>query len=437
MKANGKSKAMVGDCSDATHVVVGDGGRVPAGSGAKSDGFSASRLYWLLPLLLLVLVGTLVVRARQSSRPPVEGEHNRVPLTMGPWGNLELVPMVIEPPDEFIFISQQMSHAEGWVFTGYSANSLADLFNTSELSPATRGWLMNTQNWQIAAGQILIRPPPAVVMDLGGQARRKIYQALALCGGNPLQENPLSFRANSDADWFGAAGLSKATIATAKALLYPRGNALCLSDWPLVLKLLESQEERRRFLEVTGRQTTVLLRLKLGQRSNVDKLVDYWGRGGRNKDIRPLLQSLTQVTGGVALDVVHLLPRFARSRIYNYPYPVEKDSRSVTPNCFWSAMNFFNDRPEDELADPSQMRARLERDYFAVEEPSRLGDVILLSRPNGTLVHAAVFIAADVVWTKNGATHTQPWLLARMEDLAASYPSDTPLAMRAYRRKDL
>lgn len=356
---------------------------------------------------------------------------------MGPWGNLELVPMVIEPPDAFIFISQQMSHAEGWVFTGYSANSLADLFNTSELSPAARGWLMNTQNWEIAAGQILVRPPAAVVMDLGGQARRKIYQALALCGGNPLHETPLTFRKGSDADWFRAAGLSKATIDIAKRLIYPRGNAWCLSDWPLVLQQMESQEERRRFLEVTGRQPTVLLRLKLGQRSNVDKLVDYWGRGGRNKDIRPLIQSLTQISGGVALDVVHLLPRFARSRIYNYPYPVEKNSKSVTPNCFWSAMNCFNDRPEDELVEPSQMRARLERDFFGIEEPSRLGDVILLSRSDGTLVHAAVFIAADVVWTKNGACHTQPWILSRMEDLAASYPSDTPLVMRAYRRKDL
>lgn len=407
-------------------------------SGVKVAGFRVSRILWLAAVLLLLLVGVLIVRARQASRPTESADStHRMPLAQGAWGNLEVVPIVIEPPDEFIFISQQMSHRSGWTFTGYTPAGLADFLGSIGLTQAAGDWLMNKQNWEIGTGQIFIRPPLGVVLDLGEQARRKLYEALALCGGNPLHENPLSFRKGSDSDWFRAPGLSKATIGLAKSLIFPRGNAWCLSDWPLVLQQIESQEERRRFLEVTGRQPTVLLRLKLGQRSNVDKLVDYWGRGGRNKDIRPLLHSLTQVSGGVALDVVHLLPRFARARIYNYPYPVEKGSQAVTPNCFWSAMNFFNDRPDDELVDPSHMRARLERDFFGVEEPSRLGDVILLSRSDGTLVHAAVFIAADVVWTKNGASHTQPWIFARMEDLAASYPSDSPLVMRAYRRKDL
>lgn len=417
----------------------GGDARVPTESGGRGAGLRGARMLWLPVVVLLVVVGGLLVRARQAGRPiePAGEGTVRASLPMGPWGSLEVVPMVIEPPDEFIFISQQMSHPEGWVFSGYTASRLADLFNTSELAHETRAWLMNQKNWEITTGDIRLQPPPEVVLNLGVAARRKIYQALALCGGNPLHENPLSYRVGGEADWFKATGLSQSTIATAKALLYPRGNAMCLSDWPLVLKLMESQEERRRFLEVTGRQTTVLLRLKLGQRSQLDKLVSYWGRGGRHKDIRPLIQSLTQVAGGVSLDVVHLLPRFVRSRIYNYPYPVEKDSKVATPNCFWSAMNFFSDRAEDELADPSQMRARLERDFFAVEQPSLLGDVILLSRPDGTLVHAAVFIAADVVWTKNGACHTQPWMFARMEDLAAAYPSDTPLVMRAYRRKDL
>jgi len=343
---------------------------------------------------------------------------------------------VIEPPDEFIFVSQHMSHPEGWVFTGYTAGRLADLFNTSELTDEVRAWLTNQKNWETASGHILIKPPPELVLNLGVSARRHIYQALAQCGGNPLHENPLGFKVGGEADWFKAQGLSPTASSLAKALPYPRGNAMCLSDWPLVLKQMESEEERRRFLAVTGRQATVLLRLKLSKRSDLDKLVTYWGRGGRHKNIRPLLQSLTQVTGGVNLDVVHLLPRFVRSRIYTYPYPVEKEAKAVTPNCFWTAMNFFNDRSEDELADPIQMRARLDRDYFAVAQPSLLGDVILLSRPDGTLVHAAVFIAADVVWTKNGATHTQPWMFSRLEDLVAAYPSDTPLVMRAYRRKD-
>lgn len=435
---NKETRKVFADISKETVPAHGEAGHATADGEAKPTSFAAFRLLWLLLLVMVVLVGSLLVRARQSSRLADPGENTRrVPLPPGAWGHLEVVPIVIEPPDEFIFISQQMSHPAGWNFSGYSPVALASLFAASELPPVARNWLMNTQHWEVAASRIILRPPPAVLLELGEPARRRLYEVLALCGGNPLHESPLSFRVGSDADWFRAAGLSKSTITLTKSLLYARGNAWCLSDWPLVLQQMESQEERHRFLKVTGRQSTVLLRLKLGERSNVDKLVDYWGHGGRNKDIRPLIQSLTQVSGGVALDVVHLMPRFARSRIYNYPYPVEKGSASITPNCFWSAMNFFNDQPDDLLVEPDLMRARLERDFFGIEEPSRLGDMILLSRSDGTLVHAAVFVAADVVWTKNGACHTQPWIFARMDDLAACYPSDPPLVMRVYRRKDL
>lgn len=98
-------------------------------------------------------------------------------------------------------------------------------------------------------------------------------------------------------------------------------------------------------------------------------------------------------------------------------------------------MNFFNDTPVNKYVDPEQMRIKLGKDYFPVEEPLLMGDVLLLSRANGTLVHAANYIAADVVLTKNGALHTQPWIYTKVEDLAACYPSDEPLKLRSYRRK--
>lgn len=101
-------------------------------------------------------------------------------------------------------------------------------------------------------------------------------------------------------------------------------------------------------------------------------------------------------------------------------------------------MNFYaNDGPADWFYDPDSVKQALSEDYFPVEEDYALGDVLLLSKLDGTLVHAAVFIADDIVFTKNGAHHTQPWMFEKLEDLAASYPSSTGLKMRAYRRKDM
>jgi hypothetical protein len=46
-----------------------------------------------------------------------------------------------------------------------------------------------------------------------------------------------------------------------------------------------------------------------------------------------------------------------------------------------------------------------------------------------------VFIADDVVFTKNGANLQQPWKLMKMEDLLARYPEDYPLRVAMFRLK--
>lgn len=372
-----------------------------------------------------------------GTRPETQESSRRINGNSGPWGQLEYIPILIETPDEFLSVSRQTGYESSWTFQNHSVSALAELFNSAGLSPQEREWLLDQRNWRPVTNGFAITPPPEMLMGISRAARERIYAALAESGGNPLHEMPLSFRRDGRDEWFYKSGLSAPTIALTKSLLYQRGNAWCLSDWPLLLRYIESPAERRRLLKTTSRQSTLLVRLRVQPDSDVEPLAGYWGRGGRLKDIRPLLQSLALVPDGVSLDVVHLLPRFLRARIYTYPFPTESSVKPA-PNCFWTSMNFFaNEGPDDKFHDPEQMKRVLEDDYFPVEDNYLLGDVLLLSKPSGTLVHAAVFVADDVVITKNGAYHTQPWMFARMDDLAASYPSTTPLKLRGYRRKDL
>lgn len=361
----------------------------------------------------------------------------RIKGNPGPWGELEYFPILIETPDEFLSVSRQAGYDAAWTFQNYSVSKLAELFNSAGVSHQERDWLLDQRNWRPVTNGFAVSPPVEMVMGMNRAARERIYAALAECGGNPLHEMPLSFRHDGLDDWFYKSGLSAPTIAFTKSLLYQRGNAWCLSDWPLLLRYTESPVERRRLLKTTSRQATLLTRLRISPDSDVEPLVNYWGRGGRLKDIRPLLQSLALVPDGISVDVVHLLPRFVRSRIYTYPFPTENGGKAAL-NCFWTSMNFFaNETPDDKFTDPEQMKRVIASDYFPVEEDYLLGDVLLLSKPDGTLLHAAVFIADDIVITKNGAYHTQPWMFAKMDDMAASYPYREPLKLRAYRRKDL
>jgi len=46
-----------------------------------------------------------------------------------------------------------------------------------------------------------------------------------------------------------------------------------------------------------------------------------------------------------------------------------------------------------------------------------------------------VYIAADIVYTKNGGHHFQPWILMKLDDVMVQYASDKPQQLRVFRKK--
>ena len=96
-----------------------------------------------------------------------------------------------------------------------------------------------------------------------------------------------------------------------------------------------------------------LLRLRLDPECNLDEIIHYWGRGGREKLIAPLLTSIARVPGGGSINISYLLPTFARLRVYTYP--VDWSSQRVEEqDCVFSALNFFNDNLNTNLFNREQ-----------------------------------------------------------------------------------
>ena len=52
---------------------------------------------------------------------------------------------------------------------------------------------------------------------------------------------------------------------------------------------------------------------------------------------------------------------------------------------------------------------------------------------NGNAIHSAVYLADDIVFTKNGNNYTQPWMLMHLKDLIAEYTTDVATGMAVYR----
>lgn len=405
---------------------------------------SRSAVIGLIALLiadfaLLVWVGTRLwfstldaESVRTTPGPSLEA--NMVHSRPGPWGDLEFAKIAIERPDQYISFNFSTNKPARWFFQNFSPLQLANLFHAAHLNEAQLTALLDASKWVLATNGIYVTPGRDLILGMTPQARQHIYSVLAESPENYYQHFAYSFRGDGVDEEFRQSGLSRETLNLIRALLYPRGSALCFSDALEVYSTLSAPQEKLRLLKTLSRQSTLLMKLRIKPDSDVNPLLAYWGKGGTAKDIKPLLESLTNIPGGAEIDVVHLMPPFARMRLYTYPFPSD-DPLAAHQDCFWTAMNFFNEEPDDRFCDFGYTKKVMHADYYPIQDDPAYGDIIWLIDAHGIAIHAAVYIADDVVFTKNGSNFNQPWILMEFKDLLAAYPSDKPIRVVTYRFK--
>lgn len=392
----------------------------------------------LLPWVFVAVVLLRPEFGRASSTPrsgaaPAVYDDYVLKCRPGPWGELQYSRLVIEPPDEFAEADYSKGTPPRWEFVGYTREALHALWRSAQLTEAQVRALERHSDLELTAQSIVVRPAEELVLGLNPAARSAIYGALSAFPENPDQYEPFRFRADTAAEWFQDSNLAPETIQLVERLLYRRGTSLLFSDHNLVLPRLPTNPERVRLVKILARRSTLLVKLRVRPDSDLDTLADYWGRGPRRKDMRALLESISKRRDGITIDVAHLLPRFPRSHLFTYPQlPHEGHGH----DCHWSSLNFFNDPPDPRYTDTEIVRETLENDYLPVTGRPQLGDVFMFLRADGSVVHSCVFIADDIVFTKNGTAEVMPWILMNLSDVIAFYPADPPLTIRAYRRKD-
>jgi hypothetical protein len=137
------------------------------------------------------------------------------------------------------------------------------------------------------------------------------------------------------------------------------------------------------------------------------------------------------------MNISYLLPTFARLRLYTYPEAWD-DATASQQDCFFTAMNFFNETPDTNFFDSVYSRKVLNSEYEPINEEPIFGDLIALFNDQGDAIHTCVYIADDFVFTKNGINAAQPWVLMRMADMLLIYYSpEKPGRILFLRRKNL
>ena len=352
----------------------------------------------------------------------------------GPWGELDYSRIVMEPPAEFAgAYAQSEPEVPRWVFPGQTRDQVSLFLQSAKLTSNQWNEIQARAEWSTGPNGTIVRPAREWVLGLTRESRSLIYDVLADSEENAAQYYALCYHAELMDEWLGNAGLQPATLQLIKSLLYVKERTLFLGDLNLAMSLVPDPAERLRLAKALYRQSALLVKLRVRPTSNIDALVSYWSRGGRTKDVKPLLESLPKLPNGFMIDINHLLPKFARAYLNTYPQP-NVDS---CHDCHWAALNFFNLDPLEKYANRQDAAAAYMSDYYAITGNPLLGDILVLVTPQGKALHSCVYVADDIVFTKNGLTSCAPWVLMELTDVLAFYAQQQPFRVVTYRLSKL
>lgn len=402
---------------------------------------------WFVGLVLLVVLPWLVTWAISSRAPapPEPAAPRGTPVVSaegkatGPWGELSVAPIVISPPLEYVPRELEPSGLSSWHFPNITREELDGFLRAAGISPDAVSRLVASARPLAQINGFVVPAHPDIVQAMSAETRANLYLRLARYPQNFDQYSAYRFEGTSLDAWLPSPRIAPEVKRLVEPLVYRHKGFMFFADIELVRGIIQDPAEIQRLAKGLLRQSTVLASLRLTDPSQVPAIAEYWGRGGRRTDIRPLLESVADSGGATTTDVSHLLPILAREHLYRYPRVTAADlARPVLANCFWTALNFFSTRPDDRFLDVNFAMERLRQDYFIVEGDFQLGDVVAFLDGEGNLIHVAVYLAADLVFGKNGASPLAPWSILPIDSLRGHYVEHSDnWKMLVHRRKDL
>ena len=355
-----------------------------------------------------------------------------------PWGQLEYTPIVIAPPLEFVPDPPIECYSEDtvWHFSELGPDGLSILLQKTGLSAPFSEKLLSMAVPNEAIGGMSIHPHRQFVLDISPKDRAALYIALYDNRQNIDQQNLFRFHGSSPDDWFAGSEVSPAVRKLVDPLIYRRGEFMYFADIRSI-GYIASRTKRLNLLKALKRDATFLAHLKISPDSDIEALVKYWGRGGRENEVRPILEAMMQRGSEQSINITHLLPALARRKLYTYPARSDSDIAERNRDCHWTAVNFFNEPPDDTFCDSAKVAAAMETDYYRISGHLQLGDIIVLINSRRKVVHSAVYIADDVFFHRCGPRSSAPWMLTRRGRLGAYYPSNEKFKIRYYRHNSL
>jgi hypothetical protein len=364
---------------------------------------------------------------------------DRPKIVSGAWGDLQEWDIRLEQPLEYVGFEKTTGNGPFWSFGTLTGQAVHDLLMASGCSEGQATNLLRTR--VNGTGEVFIlKPDSESILSLDPETRSKLYLALSGNQANRFQCIPYYI---PDADvktlFDGHRDFGSREISIMKKLLYTRNGFTYFSDPEVVLKGLDSEEARLTFLKILTGQNSVLARLLIRPESDLDKPLNYWAlslEGVRIKDLAPLLEAQKREAHGGSISLLYLLPPMARERLFSSPLPPTTDAQKL-PDCHWTALNFFSKDPDPRMSDNGYASKFIQDNYYEISKPGIAGDLVLLVNSSGQVLHTAVYLAGDLVFTKNGINYAQPWILMHIKDMQGNFSALEPVKVVCFRKKGI
>lgn len=340
-----------------------------------------------------------------------------------PWGRLVTTPLRLEKPAAMLPDLTEPLRPTRWHFPGRTREHTIAFLESCRLTPQQLRALTTGDELVSGTNGCWITPPAETVLSLSRDSREAIYAELARSGENLAYQQPFRIRLAIGDTWFTRVGLPPQKVHLAQKLTYRRGNALCFADTEIAHRFLSGQEFKA-LVRALYSSDTLMLSLRVEPGDPVEDIAHYWSRGWQRSSTQALLRSLATAGGG-ELDVAELLPPLPRTWLYTYPN-AHAAADSVA-DCFSTSLNFFLQSHERNFLKPAVRDEAFREQYLVVPKAERFGDIIVFADARGITQHACVYVADDIVFTKNGAQNTHPWVFMRLESVRLLYSdSDEP-----------
>lgn len=353
----------------------------------------------------------------------------------GPWGNLEYYETALQCPDEFLSTIRVPSQLTEWVFEATNQDELLDILNRSGLSKEESAALISSSTILYDSEIIRVFPSEDTVLKMAPSTRSNLYSLLALYEQNQFYRRPVYIGESNLSRWFRGTGVARPIIEDIAQLAYPtrNGQGFYLSDIAFTLRNTTNAAEERHLFQALLRRKALIVRLRPGTLESSPAIAAYWSADYKNKEVLPLLESVVHSNQGGTIDVAHLLPPIPRQ--YLNIFPALSDGLSGRfPDWFWTCYNFFRFTPRPVFADSPERDSLVLREFNETAPPYQFGDMIFLNS-GGKVIHGCIYIAEEIVYTKNGPDVFSPWVLMRIQDVVGYHDRIGDASLSAYRKR--